>query len=272
MLIDTHCHLSYPGLFENVGQVIARAAVPAGGSGGGGEGGGSVPVSRFITIGTHMDDHNKALSIARDHPAVFAALGIHPHHAGETEDGYEAFLENRLRNEPKVVALGECGLDYHYDYAPRLLQKGVFMNQLEIARRVGLPVVLHVREAHADAVELMRSFPELRFVVHCFTGTPAECEAWLGLGAYIGITGIVTYKNAGDVQAAAKMVPAERLLLETDAPYLSPEPVRKIRTNEPAHVVHTARFVAGVRGVTVEELARQTTANAARLFGEKLVA
>ena len=270
MLIDTHCHLSYPGLFENVGKVIARAARPPAEAGD--AGGVAMPVSRFITIGTHTDDHNKALSIARDHPEVFVALGIHPHHAAETEEGYDGFLENRLKHESKVVAVGECGLDYHYDYSPRLLQKGVFMNQLEIARRVGLPAVLHVREAHGDAVEIVKAFPEVRFVVHCFTGTPAECEAWLALGAYIGITGIVTYKNAADVQAAAKMVPAERLLVETDAPYLSPEPVRKVKTNEPANVVHTARFVAGLRGVGLEELARQTTANAATLFGEKLLA
>jgi TatD DNase family protein len=266
MLIDTHCHLSYPGLFEDVGAVLARAAS----AGGAGESGG-VGVSRVITIGTHLDDHAKALSIANGHASVFAALGIHPHHATEIEEGYEGFLENKLRTEKKVVALGECGLDYHYDYAPRLLQRGVFLNQLEIARRLELPVVLHVRNAHDDAVAIMQSFPELKFVVHCFTGTPAECEAWLALGAYIGITGIVTYKNAADVQAAAKMVPAEKLLVETDAPYLSPEPVRKMKTNEPAHVVHTARFVAGLRGVSLEELAGQTTANAGRLFGDKLL-
>ena len=258
MLIDTHCHLSYPGLFEQAGEVILRA----GGAG----------VSRLVTIGTHIADHQKVLGLVRANSAVFAALGIHPHHAGETEEGYEGFLENSLRGNAKVLALGECGLDYHYDYCPKLLQKGVFVNQLEIARRLRIPVVLHVREAHTDALEIAKDFPELKFVVHCFTGTPPECQAWLAVGAFIGITGIVTYSNAADVQASAKLVPAERLLVETDAPYLSPEPVRKVKVNEPAHVVHTAKFLAELRGVSFEELSKQTTDNAGKFFGEKLLA
>ena len=209
---------------------------------------------------------------------MFAALGIHPHHAGETEEGYEGFLENSIKSNAKAVALGECGLDYHYDFCPKLLQKGVFLNQLEMARRLKVPVVLHVREPHADALEIMKDFggggqPDpLRHVVHCFTGTSGECERWLALGAYIGITGIVTYKNAEDVRAAAKMVPSDRLLVETDAPYLSPEPMRKMKVNEPSYVAHTAKYLAELRGVSEEELARQTTENAGRLFGERLLA
>jgi len=258
MLVDTHCHLTYPGLFEETQAVIARAT--------------AVGVTRIVTIGTQVGDHFKTLSVARKHAEVFAALGIHPHHAGETEEGYEAFIENNIRGNSKVVALGECGLDYHYDYAPKLLQKGVFINQLEIARRLGVPVILHVREAHADALQIMRDFPELKFVVHCFTGTTDECEAWLAMGAYVGITGIVTYKNAGNVRDSAKLVQADRLLVETDAPYLSPEPVRKVKVNEPAHVAHTARFLAELRGATFEELAHQTTENAGRFYGEGLLA
>ena len=127
---------------------------------------------------------------------------------------------------------------------------------------MNVPVILHIRDAHADALTIMKDFPELKFVVHCFTGTPAECAAWIAIGAYIGITGIVTYKNAGDVKAAAKLVPPDRLLIETDAPYLSPEPVRKMKTNEPANVRHTAEFVANLRGVSFEQLAEETTRNA----------
>lgn len=276
MLIDTHCHLTYPGLFEDVAGVLARAQAAG--------------ITRVVTIGTHPADHLKALGVARSHPEVLVALGIHPHHAGETEEGYDGFLENQLRHEPHVVALGECGLDYHYDFCPRLLQRGVLLNQLEIARRLnteaghagGLPVILHVREAHADAQAIVKDFVSgggaaggaeaggLRFIVHCFTGTPAECQAWLDLGAYIGITGIITYKNAADVQASAKLVPADRLLVETDAPYLSPEPVRSEKVNQPANVAHTARFLAGLRGIPFEELARQTSENAVRFFGPKL--
>jgi TatD DNase family protein len=257
MLIDTHCHLTYPGLFEQVQAVVGRAAAAG--------------VGRMVTIGTHIADHHKALLVARENAAVFAALGIHPHHAGETEEGYEGFLENSIKGNAKVLALGECGLDYHYDFCPKLLQKGVFINQLEIARRIGMPVILHVREAHADALAIVRDFPEVKMVVHCFTGTVAECEAWLELGAYIGITGIVTYKNADDVRASAKRVPPGRLLVETDAPYLSPEPVRKVKVNEPAFVAHTAKFVADLRGVSVDELANATTENAGRFYGERLL-
>jgi TatD DNase family protein len=259
MLVDTHCHLTYPGLFEAVPDVLTRAQAAG--------------VSRCVTIGTHTADHQKTLTLIRDHPAIFASLGIHPHHAAETEDGYERFLENAIVGNPKVLALGECGLDYHYDFSPRLLQRGVYLNQLEIARRLNPspPVILHIREAHADGLAIMRDFPTLRFVVHCFTGTPAECDAWLKLGAYIGITGIVTYKNAVDVRESARLVPADRLLVETDAPYLSPEPVRKVKVNEPSHVAHTARFLAELRGVAYEELCRATTENAARFYGEKLV-
>jgi TatD DNase family protein len=253
MLIDTHCHLTYPGLFETLPAVLARAQAAG--------------VERIVTIGTHPADHQKALSVTRQHPQVFAALGIHPHHAAETEEGYEGVLEHALRHNNKIVALGECGLDYHYDFAPKLLQKGVFINQLEMARRLSVPVILHVREAHADALAIIEDFPELRVVVHCFTGTPAECDRWLAKGAFIGITGIVTYKNADDVQASARLVPPDRLFIETDAPYLSPEPVRKIKVNEPAHVAHIAAYLADLRQVPLETLATQTTANARHVFG-----
>lgn len=258
MLIDSHCHLTSEGLFELCAEVIARA-VAAG-------------VSRLVSIGTHPEDHARVIQLIRTFPPVFGALGIHPHHAADVAPGYEALLENLLQNEPKLLALGECGLDYHYDFAPKLLQQGVLLNQLEIARRHNFPVILHVRQAHADALAILRDFPELRCVVHCFTGSPAECRQWLDRGAYIGITGIVTYKNAADVQASAQLIPEDRLLIETDAPYLSPEPVRKLKPNQPAHLLHTAQFLATLRGTNFDTLCQQTTENVARLFGQKLLA
>ena len=256
MWIDTHCHLTYPGLAEQTAAALQRAQAAG--------------VTRLITIGTSVEDHPGVVTLTRQHAAVFGALGIHPHHAGEAGDDYERFVENLIAHETKVLAVGECGLDYHYDYAPKLLQKGVFLNQLEIARRVHKPVVLHVREAHADALAIMKDFGDLLFVVHCFTGTPAECRGWLDLGAYVGFTGIVTYKNAPEVRESCKLVPAERLLVETDAPYLPPEPVRSQKPCEPAYVAHTGEFVAQLRGVSAEELARQTTENALRIFGPAL--
>jgi len=258
MWIDTHCHLTYEGLIENQAAVLQRAAAAG--------------VARYVTIGTHLEDHDRVIKTLRAFPAVFGAIGIHPHHAAEVEPGFEGFVEHRFKTEPKLLAVGECGLDYHYDNSPKLVQKGIFETQLEMARRLKLPAILHVRDAHADALAIIRAFPEVRVVVHCFTGTPAECEAWLDLGAYIGITGIVTYKNAPDVRADAQLVPADRLLVETDAPYLSPDPVRSTKPCEPAFVRHTGEFVAQLRGVSSEELARQTTENAGRFFGLKLIA
>jgi TatD DNase family protein len=255
VLIDSHCHLTYPGLIEDLPAVLDRARAAG--------------VERFVTIGTHGADHTAALAVARAHAPVSVALGIHPHHAAEAPPDYLAALHAALTGGLKVVALGECGLDYHYDFSPRPRQREVFCAQLDLARRLSLPLVLHIREAHADALAIMREFlvpAPLPFVVHCFTGTPAECEAWLALGAHIGITGIVTYKNAADVRAAAQLVPPERLLVETDAPYLSPEPVRKIKINQPAHVAHTARFLAALRNIPFDTLAQQTTQNTTRIF------
>ncbi|NNM88761.1 MAG: TatD family hydrolase, partial [Phycisphaerae bacterium] len=165
---------------------------------------------------------------------------------------------------------GECGLDYHGRSADAAVQRPVFIEQLELARELKLPAILHVRDAHADALKIMADFPDVAHVVHCFTGTAEEAARWIGQGAFVGITGIVTYKSAPDVRAVAKLVPEDRLLVETDCPYLSPEPVRKIKINEPAFVVHVARRVAAERGVSVEALAEFTTANARRLFGMRL--
>lgn len=258
MLIDTHCHLTYDGLVETQDAVLARAKAAG--------------VMRFVSIGTDLADGARVIATVRKYPQVFAALGIHPHHAAEAIDPFEGFLETLLKSDPKVLAVGECDLDYHGHSGPREVQHRVYQTQLHMARRLQMPLVLHVREAHADALAIMHDFPDLSHVVHCFTGTPAECRQWLERGAYIGITGVVTYKNAADVREAAKLVPADRLLVETDAPYLSPEPVRKIKINEPAHVAHTARFIAELRGISYDELCAQTTANASRLFGGKLVA
>ncbi len=257
MLIDTHCHLTYQGLAEAQDAVVGRA-VAAG-------------VQRMISIGTSLEDHPGVIAAAKKYPQVFAALGIHPHHAAEAPANFERFLEHLLKSDPKVLAVGECGLDYHGHSAPKLIQRDVFLDQLQLARSLKLPAILHVREAHDDALEIMKEFGDLKFVVHCFTGTPNECRRWIELGAYIGITGIVTYKNAADVREDAKMIPADRLLVETDAPYLSPEPVRKVKINEPAHVAHVARFVAQLRGISYDELCSLTTTNAGQLFGEQLI-
>jgi TatD DNase family protein len=259
MLIDTHCHLTYPGLIENVRAVIDRAAATG--------------VTRIITIGTDAADHARVVNLLADHPTLCAALGFHPHHGDQVAPADVAALEPTFRANPRNVAIGECGLDYfagHGPIIPKPLQEEIFRAHIALAKTLGRPMILHIRDAHEDALKIMREFTDVPYVVHCFTGTAKECSAWLDRGAYIGITGIVTYKNAGNVREAAALIPLDHLLVETDAPYLSPEPVRKIKTNEPAFVAHVARYLATLRQLMPDDLAEKTTANAIRLFGASL--
>ena len=257
MLIDTHCHLTYPGLIEQADAVVARAA--------------DVGVTRMITIGTDAGDHPKVLQLLWRFNGVFGALGVHPHHAHETAADFAGKMWDHFGQEPKLLAVGECGLDYHHASAPHHVQARIFEMQLALAGELNLPVILHVRDAHDDALAIVRNQRPQSFVVHCFTGSVMEVRAWLELGAYIGFTGIVTYKNAAHVADACRQVPDNRLLVETDAPYLSPVPRRSIKINEPAFVVHTAEHIAALRGVTPTQIADITTANADRFFGRKLI-
>jgi TatD DNase family protein len=256
MFIDTHCHLTDPALLADQAAVVHRA-VAAG-------------VQRMITIGTGPEDHPRVLQAIQSYPQVFGAIAVHPHLAGEIAPDFIATMRPWLTGQPRLLAVGECGLDYHGRSADGAVQRPVFIQQLKLARELKLPAILHVRDAHGDALNIMADFPDVAHVVHCFTGTAEEAARWLEQGAFVGITGIVTYKNAPDVRAVAKLVPENRLLVETDSPYLSPEPVRKIKNNEPAFVVHVAARVAAERGVSVEALAESTTANARRLFGPRL--
>lgn len=257
MLIDTHCHLTYPGLLEKQDAVVQQASAAG--------------VARMITIGTGLEDHQLVLAALAKYPGVFGALGVHPHHADEVNSDFIPTLKQNIASSVKILAVGECGLDYHGHSGPPAAQHRIFLQQLALAAQLGMPVILHVRDAHADALAIVRQFADLRVVVHCFTGTPRECQAWLDRGAYIGITGIVTYKNAPLVREACRMVPADRLLVETDAPYLSPDPVRHEKINQPAFVAHVAAFVARERGVPLDALADNTTENAAQLFGRSLI-
>ncbi len=257
MLIDTHCHLTYEGLEEQQAEVVRRATLAG--------------VLRMICIGTHPADHPRVLETLSAHGQVFGALGIHPHYAGEAAENFADELRYAIGSSDKVLAVGECGLDYHGNSALPPVQKTVFQRQIAIAEELHMPLILHVRDAHADALEIMRQHVNMRFVVHCFTGTPEECTRWLELGAYIGFTGVITYKNAPDVRAACQLVPEDRLLIETDAPYLTPQAVRKIKPNEPAFAAYVAERVAAERGWTLEQTGEITSANAVRLFGRALI-
>lgn len=252
-LIDSHCHLTFDGLREQVGPVIERAAAAG--------------VIGCITVAQDLADAERALALSAEYPSVHVAAGIHPHEAGKVANGWDdALCEIARRKE--VLAVGETGLDYHYDFSDRASQMRVFRRQLEIAVEVAKPVVIHCRQAHGDALAVLADYPRLTDVVfHCFSGTRAEAREIVERGYYTSLTGVVTFKKSDELRLVARMLPADRLLIETDAPYLSPEPVRRVRPNEPALLVHTAACVARQRGMPLSDFGALTTANTRRFFG-----
>ncbi len=254
MLIDSHCHLDFPELAADRLGVLARA--------------GANGVSGMVTISTRVRRFAEIAAIAEAHPQIWCSVGTHPHHAHEETDVEAAELV-RLAEHPRCVAIGEVGLDYHYegDYAA---QAQGFRRHIAAARQTGLPLVIHARDADADIAAILEdeagqgAFP---FVLHCFSSGLELARCGLALGGYISFSGILTFKNAAEVQQAAMMAPADRILVETDAPYLAPVPHRG-RANEPAFVRHTAEKLAELRGVTLDAIAETTTANFFRLFAK----
>ncbi|MGA2500601.1 MAG: TatD family hydrolase [Tepidisphaeraceae bacterium] len=251
-MIDSHTHLTYPQLADRLDTVLQNAR--------------QAGVTGMITIGTDIADAGKAIALCRQHPHIRCAIGIHPHHSAEATDAHLTRLAE-LEADPVVLALGEMGLDYHYDFSPRDVQKRVFLAQLDIARRRNRPIVIHCREAIDDCLAILRDFPAIRADFHCFTGFKSEARRILDLGHMIGLTGVVTYKKSDELREIAAFIPDAQLLVETDAPYLAPEPVRKQKNNEPAFVIHTAAAIARIRGVTLQKLDEITTTNIARFFG-----
>jgi TatD DNase family protein len=255
MLIDSHCHLEYKGLVEDQPAVLARAR--AAGVGG------------FLSISTRQREWAQVIATAEREPDVWASVGIHPHEADAHADLGEAALLAAAEH-PRVIAIGETGLDYYYDHSDRATQQALFRRHIAVARVTGLPIIIHTREAEADTIGILADemalgrFPAL---IHCFTASADFARQVLELGLTISLSGIVTFKNAKDLQAIAAEVPEDHLLVETDAPFLAPIPHRG-RVCEPAFTADTARFVAGLRGVSPEHLAAQTTRNFARLFSK----
>jgi TatD DNase family protein len=246
MWCDSHCHLQYE---DDPAGALDRASAAG--------------VDRVICIGTDTDQSAIAIAIARRHPdRVGATVGLHPHDANEQVDGLLALLD-----APEVVAVGECGLDYHYDHSPRPVQREVFAAQIDLAAERGLPLVVHTREAWDDTFAILRAGPPVPTVFHCFSGGPTEARIALDLGAWLSFSGIVTFKTAGDLRAAAALAPVERLLVETDSPYLTPVPHRG-RRNEPALVAIVGAAVAAARGVPTEDIEFATWANARDVFGD----
>jgi len=255
MLVDSHCHLDFPDFASELDAVVARAAAAG--------------VGHMVTISTRVRRHDQVLAIAERFANVTCSVGTHPHHAHEELDITAADLVSRSAH-PKVVAIGEAGLDYHYDNSPRDAQEQGFRTHIAAARETQLPLVIHTREADEDCARILEdemgkgAFPA---VLHCYTGGAELARRAVALGCSIGFTGIVTFRNSEALRAIAAGVPADRFLVETDSPYLAPLPYRGKR-NEPAYVVEVAKVLAAVRGVSYEEICRQTTENFFRLFAK----
>jgi TatD DNase family protein len=252
MLVDSHCHLDFPDFAPEREAVIARAFAAG--------------IGTMLTICTRLDQFDGVRAIAETDPRIWCSVGAHPHEAANHAD----LLAERLvalAAHPRVVGIGETGLDYHYDLGPRNMQDRVFRAHVAASKASGLPLIIHAREADDDIAAILAAERPPPGVLHCFTAGRALAEAALALGFYISISGIVTFRNAEDLRAIVRDLPLDRLLVETDAPYLAPVPYRGKR-NEPAFVAATASFVAELKGIEAEALAAATTANFFRLFAK----
>jgi len=251
-VIDTHCHLDMVSSDKDIGEIVARAAASG--------------VSRIITIGIDLKSSKKAIDIAEQYESVYATVGIHPHNVKELNDSSYDELR-QLCNSNKVVGYGEIGLDFVKQYAPQLVQIEHYTRQVALAKKMGLPLVIHDREAHDEIMQILQK--EAPFacagVMHCFSGDWQLATRVLDLGFLISIPGIVTFPKASTLQKVARKIPLEKLILETDAPFLTPDPYRG-RTNMPEYMLYTAQKIADLRGITIEEVARVTTENACKLF------
>ncbi len=246
MWFDNHCHLT--SLDATPATVVAAAAAAG--------------VTRLLTVGCTVADSAEAAAVAAEFDNVWATAGVHPHDAKDGLEGLEPLLDH-----PSVVAVGECGLDYHYDHSPRGVQADSFARQIELANERDLPLVIHTREAWDDTFDILdRGGMPQRTVFHCFTGGPDEATAAVERGGHVSFSGIVTFKTADDLRAAALVTPLERILVETDSPYLAPVPFRG-KPNEPANAAVVGEFLAQLLGHPVDDFARLTTRNATTLFG-----
>ncbi|MCW6507614.1 TatD family hydrolase [Lichenifustis flavocetrariae] len=255
MLIDSHCHLDFPDFAEELDAVVGRARAAG--------------IGRMITISTRVSRFAAISALAERFAEVFCTVGTHPHQADEEPDVSVADLI-RLSGHPRCVGIGEAGLDYHYDKAPRDVAARVFRTHIAAARETGLPLVIHSRDADDDMAAILREEHRngpFKAVLHCFTSSAGLAQTGVDLGLFVSFSGVLTFKNSEALRAIAKTVPLDRLLVETDAPFLAPVPHRGKR-NEPAFVVETARVLADVVGIEVDALHAQTTANVHRLFGK----
>lgn len=252
-LIDTHAHLTFDELAADLPGVLERSRAAG--------------VKQWITVGTEPHELELVTHLAGTDPDIYGALGFHPHHANEVTAEHLKKLESFAQND-KIRAIGETGLDYFYDHSPRDIQQQIFRKQIEIAIRLNLPLIIHTREAFDDTIRILDEYagrlPSL--VVHCFSGTSEQARAIIEKGFYISFTGIITFKKTQAIRDTAAEVPLEQIMLETDCPFISPEPVRNTRPCEPALMVHTARKLAEIKGISLEDLAKTVTETSQRFF------
>ena len=258
-LIDTHCHLTFEPLAGDIEGVLERSKAAG--------------VTSWITVGTDPSHNQKAVELADKFENMYAAIGIHPHDA----DSVTAQTLNQLKEltqNVKVVAIGETGLDFHYNFSKQPAQRRVFVQQLKIAEEFNLPVIIHSRDAFDETMDVLEQFGSgvKRVVFHCFSGSAEQANIVLTKGYYISLTGVVTFKNASKTQEVAKFTPIDRLMLETDCPYMSPEPMRKQKINEPALMIHTARFIADLKQMDLADFAHAVTATSGTFFNLPLMA
>jgi TatD DNase family protein len=251
-LFDSHCHLEDEQFAGEVDAVLARMA--------------EAGVSRCILAGSDRESSERIVALAGAHPNVYGAVGVHPHEAKSFDEDTLSWMEEMLR-KPHIVGVGEIGLDYYYDFSPKADQKEAFVRQLDFAYEKGLPAVFHVRDAHGDVTDLFRARRNRlpAGVLHCFSGSAESAKEYLNMGFYISFSGSLTFKNAHNLREAARAVPIERLLVETDSPYLAPVPMRG-RRNEPAYVRYVAELLAQIKEVPLETLIETTSANVERLY------
>jgi TatD DNase family protein len=251
-LTDAHCHLTYEP-FADIEAVLKRSR--------------DAGITRWITIGTDLADSQKAVALAGRFENMFATVAIHPHNAKSADAQTIAAIKELAQNK-KIVAIGETGFDLHYDFSTPKQQQDSFTKHLELAKELNLPVVIHSREAFDETMEILEAHESglKGLVFHCYSGDVRQAKIILDKGWYISLTGVVTFKNAEKTREVAKYVPLDRLMIETDSPYLSPEPMRKQKVNEPALLIHTARFVAGLRGMDLTKFIEAVTSTTSRFF------
>lgn len=253
-LIDTHCHLTFDDLVTDIEAVLARSR--------------QAGVTGWITVGTEPEHNRKAVELAERYENMYAAVAIHPHDAKTVTSETNTELKKLAKNQ-KIVAIGETGLDYHYNHSLREDQRRVFAQHLEIAAELDLPVIIHCRKAFDETMQILDDYAGAvkKVVFHCFSGSAEQAKIVLDKGFFISFTGVVTFKNAEKTRRAAEVVPLDKRMLETDCPYMSPEPMRKQKINEPALMIHTAKYLAELKQMDLADFAQEVTATTKAFFG-----